>query len=233
MSHRRAALVFGLLTAVVALAVAGCSGGSSTSNLPAAATLLQDSAAAMKSVTSVHFTITVNGTLPGVPIQNAQGDLNAQGQATGTAKISEFGEFLQVDFVLVDKTFYLKGATGGYQKVPASIAGSLFDPSVILDPDKGVANVVGNVRNASTQDSETVNGTDCYKITGTVAKNVVAAIVPGIDSDVATTLWVATAGNHLPVQAEFDVPGAGGSQGAKVDVTISNVNAPVTVTAPA
>jgi hypothetical protein len=46
-------------------------------------------------------------------------------------------------------------------------------------------------------------------------------------------VWVASAGQHLPVRAEFQVPGAGGSQGARVDVTISKVNAPVTVSAPA
>jgi hypothetical protein len=50
---------------------------------------------------------------------------------------------------------------------------------------------------------------------------------------VTATLWVATAGKHLPVRAEFAVPGAGGSQGARVDVTISHVNEPVSVTAPA
>lgn len=224
--------MFGLLTAFATLVVAGCSSGSSTSNLPAAATLLHNSAAAMRSVTSVHFTIDVNGTLPGVPIENADGDLNAQGEAKGTAKISELGEFIQVNFVLANKVFYLKGATGGWQKVPAAIAGSLFDPSVILDPNKGVANVLNNVQNASTQDKETVNGTDTYKITGKVNSSVVAAIVPGVSSDVNATIWVAASGDNKPVQAEFDVPGSGGSQGAKITVTISNYNAPVSVTAP-
>jgi lipoprotein LprG len=135
--------------------------------------------------------------------------------------------------VLVNKTFYLKGATGGYQKVPAAFAGSLFDPSVILDPNRGVANLLTSVRGASTQDQESVNGTECYKITGKADKATVAAIVPGIGDDVTATIWIASSGQHLPVRAEFGVPGQGGSQGAQVDVSISNVNAPVTVTAPA
>jgi lipoprotein LprG len=235
MSHRRS-LSFGTLLGLLSLLalLAGCSGGGGgSSNLPAASSLLSASGTAMRQVTSVHFSITVNGTLPGVPIQNADGDLNAQGQAKGSAKISELGEFLQVDFVLVNKTFYLKGATGGYQKVPAAIAGGLFDPAAILDPNRGVAKLLTSVQNASTQDQESVNGTNCYKITGKVDKATVAAIVPGVDNDVTATIWVASSGQHLPVKAEFDVPGQGGSQGAKIDVTISNVNAPVTVTAPA
>lgn len=217
-----------------AVLVAGCtSGNSGTASLPAASTLLASSGASMRAVTSLHFAITVNGTLSGVPIQNADGDLNAKGQAKGNAKISELGQFVQVDFVLVNNTFYLKGPTGGYMKIPASLAGNLFDPTAILDPNRGVAKVLTSVQGASTQAKETVDGVDCYRMGGKVSKDVVAALVPGINSDVTATLWVAADSKNLPVKAEFAVPGAGGSQGAKVDVDISNINAPVTVTAPA
>ena len=228
---RRLLLGLGLL----AVLAAGCTSGSSstTSNLPAASTLLANSGSSMRGVTSVHFTINVNGTLANVPIQNAEGDLNAQGQAKGNAKITELGELLQVDFVLVNSTFYIKGATGGYTKVPASLAGSLFDPTAILDPNRGIAKVLTSVQGASTQAKETVDGVDCYRIGGKVSKDVVAALVPGISSDVTATLWVATDSKNLPVKAEFAVPGAGGSQGAKIDVGISNYNSPVTVTPPA
>ena len=215
-----------------AVLLAGCSSGGAA-NLPAASSLLSSSGAAMRAVTSVHFAIAVNGTLAGVPIQNADGDLNAQGQAKGNAKITDLGQTVQVDFVLVDKTFYLKGPTGGYQKIPAALAGNLFDPTAILDPNRGVAKVLTSVQGASTVGQESVNGTDCYRITGKVAKGVVAALVPGINSDVNATLWVATAGKHLPVRAEFAVPGNGGTQGARVDVSISHVNEPVSVTVPA
>ncbi|HEY1570736.1 MAG TPA: LppX_LprAFG lipoprotein [Pseudonocardiaceae bacterium] len=226
--------VLGLLVAVATLVLAGCTGGGSDSaTLPAGSSLLASSGAAMRSVTSVHFTIDVNGTLAGVPIQNADGDLNAQGAAKGSAKISEFGAFVEVNFVLLNSTFYVQGPTGGYQKIPAALAGSLFDPTAILDPDRGVAKVLTSVQGATTKDRESVNGTDCYRVTGRVAQNVVSALVPGISSDVGATVWVAADGKHLPVKAEFAVPGAGGSQGAKVDVTISKVNAPVNVTAPA
>lgn len=186
----------------------------------------------MRSVSSVHFSIVVNGTLTGVPIQNADGDLNSQGQAKGNAKIALLGQLTQVDFVLVDRIFYLKGPTGGYQKVPASLAGDLFDPSAILDPDRGVAKVLASVQGPQTQARESVNGVDCYRVAGKISKATVAALIPGISSDVNATLWVASDSRHLPVKAEFAVPGSGGSQGATVDVTFSAINTPVTVTAP-
>jgi lipoprotein LprG len=231
MPHLRRPLL-GLLVAMATVVLAGCTGGSDTANLPSGSALLASSGAAMRSVTSVHFAIDVNGTLAGVPIQNADGDLNAQGAAKGSAKVSEFGAFVEVNFVLLDGTFYVQGPTGGYQKIPAALAGNLFDPTAILDPDRGVAKVLTSVQGATTRGRESVNGTDCYKITGRVARDVVAALVPGINADVGATVWVAAGGKHLPVRAEFAVPGNGGSQGAKVDVSISKVNEPVTVTAP-
>jgi lipoprotein LprG len=227
--------IAGLLVGLLGL-VAACSssGGSANSgNLPAAGPLLATAGSSMSSVTSVHFSIVVNGTLAGVPIQNADGDLNAQGQAKGNAKVSLLGQLTQVDFVLVDKVFYLKGPTGGWQKVSAALAGNLFDPSAILDPNRGVAKVLSGLQGAQTQARESVNGTDCYKITGKVAQNVVSAIIPGINVNVDATLWLATDAKHLPVKAEFAVPGSGGAQGATVDVSFSGFDAPVTVTAPA
>ncbi len=228
--RRRLLLGLGLL----AVLATGCtSGSSSTTNLPAATTLLANSGASMRGVTSVHFTIAVNGTLSGVPIQNAEGDLNSQGQAKGNAKISELGQLVQVDFALVNSTFYLKGPTGGYTKVPAALASSLFDPAAILDPNRGIAKVLTSVQGAATQAKENVDGVDCYRVGGKVGKDVAAALVPGLSSDVTATVWVATDSKNLPVRAEFGVPGADGSQGAKVDVDISRYNEPVTVTPPA
>jgi lipoprotein LprG len=226
------ALVF---TAVVACVLAGCTGGSntaSTANLPAASGLLSTASSSMHQVSSVHFTITVNGNLAGIPVTNAEGDLNAQGQAKGNARLTEFGQLVQVDFVLVNSTFYIKGPTGGYQKIPAMLAGGMFDPSAILNPDKGIAKLLGSVQNPATEAQESVNGTDCYRISGKVGQDVVSALVPGVGADVSAKVWLATDTRHLPVKAEFAVPGKNGTSGATVDVSLSKVNEPVSVSAP-
>lgn len=224
--------VLALLTTMLTALVAGCTGGSGTASLPAANGLLTTASASMRAVTSVHFNLMVNGTLSSVPVQSADGDLNSQGQAKGTAKITELGQLIQVDFVLVGGELYLKGLTGGYQKIPATLAGRIFNPGVILDPNHGIAAVLSGLGNPKTEAAEQVNGTQTYRISGTVNKSVVSGLIPGINSDVPTKVWVTTDAKHLPVKAEFTVPGADGAQGATVDVTISNVNAPVSVTAP-
>lgn len=224
-----------LASAALPLAAA-CTGGNAmttSASLPAAATLLKTASATMASVHSVHFDLGVTGTLPGVPVQSASGDLNSQGQAKGNAKLSTFGQLTQVDFVLLGSDFYLKGPTGGYSKVSAAMVSGLFDPSAILDPNRGVAKVLSNVHNAQTVGREQVNGADTYKITGSVDRTIVSSLVPGLDSTAQTTLWVTADSHDQPVKAEFAVPGKGGAQGATVDVDISKANVPVTVTAPA
>jgi lipoprotein LprG len=227
----RGGLAAGLVSAalvLVAVLVAGCTGGQDTANLPAGGTLLATSGRSMAGVHSVHFTIDVHGNLPSVPVQDAAGDLNSAGQAKGNAKLTELGQLVQVDFVLTGGELYLKGPTGGYQKIPAALATRLFDPTAILDPKRGVAKLLTSVRDPATQDRE--NGS--YRVTGTVGKDVVGALVPGINSDVRGTFWVSTAPSALPSKAEFTVPGTNGTAGATVDVAFSQLNQPVSVSAP-
>ena len=186
----------------------------------------------MRGVTSVQFNLTITGNLPAVPVHSATGSINSAGQAKGNADISELGQLVQVDFVLIGDTFYLKGPTGGYQKIPASTAESLFDPTAILDPKRGVANVLGNIQNPQSQGTDTVNGTTTDKVTGKVSSAVVSQLVPGISTDVSATLWLAQDAKALPVKAEFSVPAVAGGGSATVDVTLSNYNQPISVSAP-
>src|SRR5688500_3129714 len=75
----RRALIGSLVLAVVA----GCTSSGGGGGLPAGPELLDKAAESMKSVTSTHFSIKVDGELPNVPVKSAEGDLNAQGESQG------------------------------------------------------------------------------------------------------------------------------------------------------
>lgn len=232
MPHRRAHALLTAALATLAVLVAGCTGSSngsgnnSSGTNPNADTLLAASSASMQAVHSVHFTIAVTGSLPGLPVTNADGDLNSAGQATGTAKLTELGQLIEAKFVLINNTFYLLGPTGGWQRFPAALAGSMFDPTAILDPNRGVAQVFKHVNGPQTTGQDTVNGVSTYKITGTVTQNVISSLLPGLNADVNATVWVATDAKHLPAKADFSLAGA------TVEVTVSNFNEPMSVSAP-
>ncbi|GAA1355036.1 LppX_LprAFG lipoprotein [Saccharothrix algeriensis] len=212
MSRRRA------LVGALALLLAGCT--SSSGDLPAGPELVDRSAAAMRSVNSTHFTIKVDGELPNVPVKDAEGDLNSAGESRGRARVEQFGQLVEVEYVLVGKDLYVKGPTGGFTEVPAALAGQLYDPTAILDPDRGVARVLGDARDARTVSSG--GGVDVVE--ATVPRDVVAGLVPGIDSDVKGRFSLT--GDKL-TEAAFELPA-----GAKVLISLSDFGKSFTVAPP-
>lgn len=225
-----------VLLCAALVAVAGCTGGSNdtaaTSTAQGAQQLLRKSGASMRAVTSVQFTLAVTGDLSAIPVHNATGVLTRAGDAKGNARITELGQLVQVDFVLVGDTFYVKGPTGNYQKLSASLAKSIFDPTAILDPNRGIAHVLASVQDPQPGGGETVDGVATTKVTGKVSKQIASSLVPGIGADVNATLWLANDARALPVKAQFVVPTTAGNSGGTVVVDLTGYNQPVTVTAP-
>lgn len=199
-------------------------------SLPDGAGLLKDAAASTADVTSAHFTLTVNGELKDLPVKKAEGDLTRAGgdggAAKGTVSMELMGSLFEGDFVLVDNSLYIKGPTGGWQKLPASLVRSLYDPAAILDPDRGVAHVLGSARDVKTEGTEDIDGVSTYRVKSRVAKDVVSQLVPGVTSDVDVTFWVRQDKGHQPVKASV------GMGGPSVDVTLSDIDKQVSITAP-
>src|SRR5439155_8705309 len=112
-----------VLVASVALLAAACT---SKSNPPPdngdqdPVALLRDSAAAMKDVKSAHFSLKVNGSINGLSVHSAQGDLTKEGGPSGAAKgtvnMELLGNLFEGEFVLVGDSIYIKGPTGPYQQ---------------------------------------------------------------------------------------------------------------------
>lgn len=223
------------LAVALALTTAGCSSSkphpSSTTTLPDGATVMQQSEAAMSTVQTVHFEIDIKGTLAGLPVSKAAGDLKANGDAKGSANITEFGVNVEVAFIITNKTFYLKGVTGGYAPMPLSTASSIIDPSAILDPNRGVVRLMKTATNPKTEGVDQINGKDNYRVSVTPDPQAVASLVPGAGAGTTATLWVDTK-THRVSKGVFTVPGTNGGKAATVTITMTNYDAPVTVNAP-
>jgi lipoprotein LprG len=223
------------VTAALALTTAACSSKkadtATTTALPSGPTLMQQSETAMSSVQTVHFAIAVEGSLPGLPLSKAQGDLKASGDAKGSANISEFGVNVEVNFIIVNNTFYLKGVTGGYSPMPLSTASSIIDPSAILDPNRGVVQLMKTAKNPTTEAIESVNGHDAYRVAVTPDPAAITSLVPGAGAGTTGKIWIDTTTHRLS-KGVFTVPGSGSGKGATVTITMTNYDAPVTVNAP-
>jgi lipoprotein LprG len=226
-------ILFASLALVVAATTACTSDDSGGDSLPDGAGLLEEAAATTAKITSAHFTLAVNGEVPGLDVSSADGDLTREGggggAARGTVSMTLLGQLFEGEFVLVDEKVWIKGPTGDYQELPAAMVVNLYDPAAILDPERGVANVLSNVREPKTEGAEDVDGVSTYRVQGKASRDVIAPLVPGIDSDVDITFWVNQDDGHQPVKATVAVPAEGSPT---VDVTLSDVGKQVDITPP-
>jgi lipoprotein LprG len=200
-------------------------------DLPAGDVLLRDSAAAMRDVKTAKFLITVDGTIAGLTLMRAEGTLTREGSARGTAQVTEGGVAVELSFVVVGDKIYVKGPTGGYQTLPLALASTVYDPSAILDPDRGIATVLGTATGAKTEASEAVDGQPAWRVAVTADSKHLSAIIPGVTGAVAGKVWLAASDKRL-LKAAFMPSGAGGATKGTVTVTFSDYDAPVSISAP-
>ncbi|RZQ62791.1 LppX_LprAFG lipoprotein [Amycolatopsis suaedae] len=225
-------LLFAAFALAIGATLGACSSDEPGAQLPDAATLVSESATAMRDVRSAHFTLQTNGTVAGLSVQSLEGDLTKDGgpsgSAKGTGKLELGGQLIEGEFVLTGDTLYLKGPTGGFQKIPAMLSSSVYDPSAVLDPERGIAKVIGGVQEPKTEAREDVGGVAAYKVTGKLPQAALTGLLPGVQGDTEATYWLQADGKRLPLKASVKFP-----DGATVEVTLSDVDKPVTVTPPA
>lgn len=233
LAHRTSFFSRRSLLAVVAgsLLVAGCSHAkpAATGPLPAPAPLLEQSSAHTKDQTSVHILITTNGEVPGLPLKTLDGDLTSKPEvaAKGKAGIllgkpSDPATTLQ--FIVVGDQLY--SAIGGKWSSPLPVQ-QIYPIGNILDPNVGLANIVGHIKNPVAEGREEVGGVQAVRIAGSVDADVLKGIFPKADHELPAKAWVREDGNHELVQALIQVtPNAG------IELTVSKWGEPVSVAKP-
>ncbi|WP_319463111.1 LppX_LprAFG lipoprotein [Micromonospora sp. RTP1Z1] len=225
--RRLLAIALALLLSALAACTGSSKGRASADALPAGADLVAAAAAEMRTVTTARFAIKSKGSVKSLGIRGADGVITKQGDAEGTAQIDQAGAIAEFGFVISGQTLYVKGPTGGWQRLPLALASSVYDPSAILNPDRGVAHLLATATSARTEGRESVGGAAAYKVAVTLSGQALAALVPGITTDIAGTLWVG-ADRRLLYRTAFVVPGDGGT----VTISFREFDAPVKISAP-
>ena len=225
--------VLALLAALVA--VTSCTSSHDkkaepAAGLPDGGTLLTDSATAMRDIKTAKFLITADGAISGLSLRRAEGTLTREGDAQGTAQIEQAGTNVDLTFVIVGDKIYIKGPTGGYQALPLSLAASVYDPSAILNPDKGVAKLLTTATDAKTEAAEAVEGTDAWRVAITANGADLSTIIPGVTGNTPGKVWLGKQDKRLH-KAVFTLPADGGATGT-VTVTFQEFDAPATIKAP-
>jgi lipoprotein LprG len=138
------------------------------------------------------------------------------------------GAEVDIELVVLDGTLYAALTPNSWLDMGPAI--EVYDPSVILNPDAGLANMLTNLSDAKSEGVETIGGVSTVKITGTVAADAVNKLIPQlkVSGSVPSTVWIEKDAPNQLVQAQV-VP----SEGNNVQLTLSEWDKPVTVTKPA
>jgi len=212
------------------LLVASCSSESKPSGgpLPDATNLVKQSTEVTKNVKSAHIVLTVNGKIPGLSMKTLSGDLTTNPTAAkGNVKLVLGGSDIDADFVVFDGNLYATLTPNKWSDFGK--AADIYDPSQILSPDNGLANVLTNFTDAKAEGRDTINGQTTVRISGKVTAAAVNQIAPPFNATepVPATVWIQETGDHQLSQVKME-RGAGNS----VQMTLSSWGQQVQVTKP-
>lgn len=228
----------------VVLAVGGCSnsgsGGSgkspgttATTSSNEAASILKQAADVMRKVTGMHISLSVQGDVPNLRVTKLDGDISNTPQtvATGTATMLLGKSPQDAKFVYVDGHLYSDLGQPGFYTDFGNGA-SIYNVAVLLDPNKGLANVLAKMQGASVAGTEQVNGVATTKITGNSSADDIAMLA-GTKltaenvTTVPTTVWIASDGSSHLVQIQIKP-----TNDTSVTLTMSDWGKTVTATKP-
>ncbi|NUR87700.1 MAG: LppX_LprAFG lipoprotein [Nonomuraea sp.] len=209
-----------LLIVVVLALLAACSPGGGGDALPAGPDLMKKASEAMKAVKSAGFSIATEGK-PNVPVKKADGRLTAAGDADGTITLEVLGTLQEITFAVIGDTVHFKGPTGGFQTMTRQQLAQFYDPSVILDPAKGIAQLLASATDPKVEALEEGS----YRVATTFPGQAVGRIIPGVTQGVNGKVWVDRATSRL-TKASLPLPNG------SVTVTVSDYDVPVTITPP-
>jgi lipoprotein LprG len=223
----RTAPQFAAAAAAVLLATTACQGGDGDGELPAAGPLLQSAADEMAGLDTVAIRIEADADLAGLPLREVDAVVTRAGAAEGSAQVEQLGQRVEVRFVVLEDTFYYQ-LFGGWQQLPLAEATEFYDPSAVLDPDRGLAQLL---RTATDPVVEGRDG-DSYEVVATFAAGGLAGVLPGAPDGVRGTVWIGV-DRPLLHRARLPVPaGAGSTAGGTLSVNLSEFDQPVEISAP-
>lgn len=220
--HRSVTAALSAAAAAAILLTAGCNRGGGDDgggDLPDAAGLMTAAADEMAQVETVAMQLETDTDLGGLPVRRVDGVVTQAGDAEGTALIEQLGTEVELKFVVVEETFHYQ-LIGGWQQLPLADAAEFYDPSAILDPDRGVANLL---RTATDPRVERRDG-DQYEVTATFPAEALGVVLPGA-AETRGTVWIGV-DRPLLHRAQFPV------EEGTVTVSLSKFDEPVTIVAP-
>lgn len=171
-------------------------------SLPAAADLLSAAAAELRAVQTVRFDISTSGAGEMLGITGAHGVVTRSGEAEGRARLARDVDSPEAEFVAVGDTAYVRVGGGDWRQVPLTTAAAVYDPTALLDPERGLAHLFATAHDARTEAYDPARA--AYRVRATFDTRALTTLVPGINEKITGTMWIGD-DRRLPQRIELPV----------------------------
>jgi hypothetical protein len=218
------------LAVMVALPLAGCSGGSDESPTE----LLQQAKTTLDDATSVHFTLDTADRPDGATgLLGGEGDLLRPASFQGTLRVLVAGSEVEADVVSVDGTVYAQlPFTTGFSRIDPADFG-IGDPAALLDPEEGISQFLESVEDPELGEERRVDGEVVREVTGRIPGDLVERLLTSEDPEqpVDVSFAITDEGTELR-RAELTGPFFTAQDDATYVVQLTAYWAHVAITAP-
>jgi len=235
--ERRFPRIGGLMMLLVVAGLMACGGGGSPTATTDTKAVLDGAAKRLAAVKSVHFNVAIDGdafidTGRTIALRSASGDIVTPDQMQAKIKISLGTANIDVSLVTIGTEKYQTNPVTG-QWGPAQ-AGFDYSPTVLFDKDRGLAPLLGQLREVEALPAEQVAGQDADHLRGKVDRAAIEPITSGaIDGDTVTVdLWIAKASSDLLKLVITEPQTPNKAKPAVWTLTFEKYDQPVTITKP-
>jgi lipoprotein LprG len=173
--------------------------------------IVKQAVTATKQLTAAHLKLTVPQAIQGLPVKTVDATVQKTGdvkpgaapasvEAKGTATVRIKDAYVDTSFVVLDNTLYaMVPPSTKYQPMGHAGDKGVYDPSVVLDNNKGLVHVLDQIGELKVVDREKLGAVDVVKVTGTVSGATLDPLLPnltevlqkgGITGNVPVTLWI-------------------------------------------
>jgi lipoprotein LprG len=232
MGPRQPLVIAAVMSCVAVLMAGACGGHSSAPPKADAQTLLRRGKATLDATQSAHFVLTsqdVSG--GGTTITGGEGDLARPDQLQGTFDVTISGFNASVKVVSKGGVFAVQlPFQSGYTRTDPSKFG-LTDPSRLLDPNRGLTNLLTIGSNATVTGQERIAGELLYEVTVTVPGSSIPVLPDANPSQPVTVIAAINPKSYEVRQITLTGPFIKSGPSTFV-LTLTNYNEAVTITLP-
>lgn len=187
---------------------------------------------ALQAANSFHFTMEtskIDKPQPGLFVTKADGDVVRPDKLVGEVSALAFGLPVNIKVVVDGANQYMTDPASGQWTTMSSAlnVAEYFNPN-------GVSDIMGGVKDLQSDGNENLNGTDAYRLNGTVPAEALKKLTPEVDAtgNLTTTMWIGS-GDFLLRRVQLTGPFFQGEPEDIVrTINMSDYNKQVTVETP-